>query len=320
MKRVLLLFVSIVALASVVTAVFLISRDKSGIKDDTSSDVIARINGITVEASELKLILQLSGVRGGDNDIMKAEAMENLIMVKTAQQAAIDYGIMKDSSYTAFLKELNNENNRRAKALENKQVIYGPKEYSEQTYYDYRNASIINQLKSAWVTQELKITEKSLLDYYMKNRELLARKHDKMMVYKLVEPINENRQEAENRIREIQQRVKNESAFFNEFDYNSSTTGLTEFEIIDENNYKEISKYRSGYYSLITGLAEGEISRVIEENNSFLIAMVSDREKAGYKAFDEVREEVIQQYKDHSFETYIKQLASQSVIEFTEEE
>lgn len=73
----------------------------------------------------IQLTANSQGKKESDETI-KARALEKLVRVKAAQQLAIRYGILNDISYSSFIEELNNENERRAKALESNEIIYGP--------------------------------------------------------------------------------------------------------------------------------------------------------------------------------------------------
>ncbi|MHA0856879.1 peptidylprolyl isomerase [Paenibacillus sp. CMAA1364] len=320
MQRVIITMASIVIVGIIVTATLLSIGDIKALSSGANNNISSSIKEVAVEANEVQLISQLYSTTQGDLDVRNGEVMNKVRMVKATQQVAMDYGIMKDNSYKVFVKELDLENDRRATALRDKQVIYGPKEYSEQTYYDYRYAMMMNELKLAWIAQELEITEDALLEYYLKNRGVLASKQDTITIHKIIQPIQGNRAEAEREMSGIIHKTINVSAFNTEFNRKRSTMGLTEIEIIDDNNYRDISKYRNSYYSLITEMKVGEISDVMEENDSLFILMVSDRQVTGYRMFEEVREEVIQRYKDDSFDAHIKQIASHIVINLIEED
>jgi len=69
---------------------------------------------------------------------MRKVVTEELTRIKTLQGWAKEKGLIKDPSYTAFKRGLLAENARRLKAVENKEVIYGPTQYKEYRYYYFR--------------------------------------------------------------------------------------------------------------------------------------------------------------------------------------
>lgn len=278
---------------------------------------VAYVNGIPVEKEEMSLMMQLSGMVGdglqSTNITDNQAAVNRMVEIKTAQQTAVKYGVLKDSSFSAFLKELDQENERRANALGNKEAIYGPRQYSKLTYYDYRHTLMMNALKLAWSKQGLDMDESKLLDYYDQHRESIAKKHDTIQVYRIIQAKTQPEQ-AKRNIYEIRQKLKTEEAFQELFHQLEQEQGLTEIETIQEDNYKEISKYRSDYYHLVSELVPGEVSRVIEDPDSYSIVMIKERKPGGYASFADIREEVVQQYIDDGYASFLKQQMAGSEV------
>jgi hypothetical protein len=91
--------------------------------------------------------------------------------------------------------------------------------------------------------------------------------------------------------------------------------GKTGTETVDESNYRDVSKYRNDFYHAALQLKPGEVSPVIEDRNSFVVAYCSFRAAGGYFSLEESREEVEQRYIEHLFDTYIDALASAAQVE-----
>lgn len=274
-----------------------------------TGDIAAYVNNFPVDQEEMDLIRQLSGpATAGDPLLQKdnGQEMKRLLEIKVAQQIAVKYGILKDSSFSAFLKELDIENKRRVDSLSNKEVIYGPKQYSRLTYYDYRQSIILNSLKLIWSEQELDMSEQKLVDYYEQYRERLANKHDTITIYKIIQPKTEGGED-KREISRIERELKAGQAFMSLYEQWEGDNGSTEIETISEENYKEISKYHSGYYHLVSGLSPGETSDVLEDEKSYFILMISEKLPGGYKDFADIREEVIRQYTEDNFESFLRQ-------------
>lgn len=118
----------IAAVAIALTAILLLPEKDDDYKT-SGTDTVAFVNGFPIEDKELLLMIQLTANSQGkkeSDETIKARALEKLVRVKAAQQLAIRYGILNDISYSSFIEELNNENERRAKALESNEIIYGP--------------------------------------------------------------------------------------------------------------------------------------------------------------------------------------------------
>lgn len=313
MKKITLLLGSVTFLGMIL--LFLWSTpDETEVAQVKSQDEPATLNRIPVAKEEMHLIMQLSGrAAAGEMDPEHSEeAMDRLLEIKVAQQLAVKYGILKDSSFSAFLKEFDLENKRRAKALTNKEVIYGPRQYSQLTYYDYRHANMINSLKSKWSEQELDISDDKLMDYFEQNRDRFAKKHDKITIYKIMQP--KATTEAEQKMRWIEQELKAGQAFMKLYHQLEGDGGFTEIETINEENYREVSKYHSGFYHLVTNLSPGEVSEVLEDEKQYFVVMIADKHAEGFKNFEEIREEVIRHYTDDYFQSFLTQQMALSEV------
>lgn len=87
-------------------------------------------------------------------DILKRKCVEELIEVKVIHQLAKEYGIDYIDNYEVFQKRLNEENERRRKAIESGEILYGPDIYDSWDYYNYLNdqtrIALENYLKNEW--------------------------------------------------------------------------------------------------------------------------------------------------------------------------
>jgi hypothetical protein len=285
-------------------------------------NVVAFINDEPVEMNEFRLISALA-VKHGD---LLEDIQQKMIEVKVIQQEAKRHHLLHESAYSLFLEELNNENTKRRLALKNNEVIYGPKTYTEQMYYSYRQSNLYNSLKTIWEQQEADLSEKRLLDFYEQHKDNLARKPDDMTIYRIVESVSgsdsddwdERYGEARERILKIRSKMNNGADFLRVYEAYQAAGGITEMETIDETNYLSVSKYRSGYYDLVAGLEQGEISEIWESDGSFSISYIVKREDQGYIDFEAVREEVISRFIEQGFDAYVAAKAAQADVRFTD--
>lgn len=91
------------------------------------------INGEKIYQEEYDFLSKVSTGVTGEKD-----TDQRVILMKLEQQLLNKNGVVGDISYDAFINELNNVNQEREKALENGSPIYGPSQYSEKVYYDYK--------------------------------------------------------------------------------------------------------------------------------------------------------------------------------------
>ncbi|NQU88233.1 MAG: hypothetical protein HQ541_20995 [Mariniphaga sp.] len=104
------------------------------------------------------------------------ETEKQLIRIKIEQELAEQYRIIKKFDYSDFKHNLKQENNRRIKAVENKQVIYGPVQYSEEFYYGYLHNNMVLVLEEVMGKEVFTFTDKMYQNYYEENKETLFKK------------------------------------------------------------------------------------------------------------------------------------------------
>lgn len=108
---------------------------------------------------------------------LREMVMTELRGLKTVQRLAKSKGVVADISYAAFREDFNRENARRAKALENKEVIYGPKLYKDRPYYYFKQTDLGQALLEVFSKEpENAIPEAEIASFYAENKEMLAGK------------------------------------------------------------------------------------------------------------------------------------------------
>ncbi|MFD0959959.1 peptidylprolyl isomerase [Paenibacillus chungangensis] len=293
------LVAAVVSLGVIAAFVIMINVDGGSDTGGESRQIIAYINSRPVVTEEVELIASY------------ADNPEAIISAKVVQQEAMRYGLLKEDSYAYFLSELQAENKRRERAIANDDVIYGPRQYTEQSYYHYRQANLFNQLKSSWIESEGDISEEALHQYFETNREQVARKHDSIIIHKVTAALQEE-------LLSIETQIANGASFMEIYHARDESDGGAEVESISDENYREVSKYRSQYYDAAVRLQPGEVSVIIPDGQSYAILYCAERVEGGYFSFNEIREEVIHKYWDEEFEAHIQERSSSAEVQWTE--
>lgn len=159
--------------------------------------IVATIDGQTVSAGEYRLVMlrNVSDVftrfkREKDLDdhigywkdtgsadspiaALRQETLADLVRIKVEQALAKKMNVRKDSSFATFRKELTQENARRSAALAGKQVIYGPRQYSETIYYYVLFDNMAFQLRQE-LAKEADVPEEAVLTWFAKHRSELG--------------------------------------------------------------------------------------------------------------------------------------------------
>jgi hypothetical protein len=110
---------------------------------------------------------EIDGVKG--IDLLRKKAIDSLAAIKVQEKLLVERGLWPYKDYQSFLKDLKNTNESRRESVANAKVVYGPVEYTEQTFFDYRFANALIQLKHKLVEEKLiTITEDDLENQFKK--------------------------------------------------------------------------------------------------------------------------------------------------------
>ncbi len=115
---------------------------------------------------------------------VRARALRTLTRRKLEQLLAKEAGLIGDLSYAALLGDLARENARRSEVLSRGGVIYGPTQYDEVGYADYRQANLV-QAHLRWLAAKPRPSAE-LRAYYRLVKERYYRQPDRVVVAEFV--------------------------------------------------------------------------------------------------------------------------------------
>lgn len=131
-------------------------------------EAVASVNGVLVTVQEFyhalerhqnavfsKYATEYEGVDfwwshlsdGRPVDVLFQQALDECVDYHLKLQLAQEAGIIEEASYKAFLNALQEENKQRQERTEAGEVIYGPEQYSETTYFAYYFLELVRRLK-----------------------------------------------------------------------------------------------------------------------------------------------------------------------------
>ena len=175
---------------------------------------------------------------------------EDMVKIKIEQEMMLESGMVTDISYSSFLKELNEENLKRKKQLENNQAIYGPKQYTEKTYYNILHAKRLEELKELH-RKDFRPNEGEINSLYKKTKE----NYNPLPTITVLEASGENKED----LMGIQ----------------LETTGKK--RIFDQSTNRSDLSIQPLLYNAANKLGIGEISDVISENGRFYLLKCIER-------------------------------------------
>ncbi|MEK4353339.1 peptidylprolyl isomerase [Paenibacillus sp. FSL R5-0475] len=332
MKTFIILVTVIVALLSL----FLIAPSSNNDVEDIQT--VATMNGEPIQIPEFMLILNNNYVAKTYNyfsnnygvknykdfwttvygnekpiDYAKNLALKELIRIKSEQILMKEYGVANDISYGSFLNELEQENKRRKIAVDNNQVIYGPIEYSEYQYFSHVFANHVVELKKKLEKETFNINESDLRALYENVKEEYFMDSYQIKVEKISMKKSKNADKVmKNLLTSLQngysfkqlsnanQEILFETQTFNE------TTSKTDYDVNPQllNEAKKISV--------------GEISNIIEENNTLTIIRCIENKDRGFQEYDKVKEQVKTQIIDEKYEELIHNKIEHADVEISD--
>lgn len=172
------------AVLAVVTAVgVFVAHSETG----EASTVVAKINGMDITTVEFRRELDNQRAPvidyfhrtyqanvteafwdtsyGGENPEMMAKdrAMEELVKRKVELELGSRYGLLSGTAYEDLLRQMDQENRRRAEAVKARQPLYGPVRMEETVFIPYYMSKLRNELKEKVAAADLGVSEEELL-------------------------------------------------------------------------------------------------------------------------------------------------------------
>ncbi|NGM64324.1 alpha/beta hydrolase [Sphingobacterium sp. SGR-19] len=132
--------------------------------------LVVQKNGLKNSGSAFWQESQVDGVKA--IDILRAKAISALTTIKVQEKMLVERNLWPYTSYPEFLADLRRNNESRRNTVTDNQVMYGPVEFDEQTFFDYRFNNALIQLKHRLVAEGvIVITEGDLENKFKKLQE-----------------------------------------------------------------------------------------------------------------------------------------------------
>lgn len=333
-KKILLLAAAIVLISSVSLMI------RSSYAGSNDSDIVAHIDGEPITVREYAQALlrnraevyayfkEVHGIDdhpafwtseyGGEAPLhqLKAEALKDVVRVKVQQIWAREKGVVQDISYESFLKNLAAENARRRDALKHNQVIYGPKQYDEASYFDMVLDNMTTELKKQ-LHNEMTVSEEAVKGYYLEHHDLF-KLGDSVKIKKLVVKYPdqaEEKEKAEQVIRAIQTRLGNGEAFENLADPDSQPEVLLEEQLFEPQNAKADAMLWRDLLDAAQRLQVGEVSEIMDYNGAYYLIKCTEKTAGEAVPLDEAKEFIELELSDKAYEDSLeKRIAEAQVV------
>ncbi|MGG1555775.1 peptidyl-prolyl cis-trans isomerase [Paenibacillus ferrarius] len=310
---------------------------------------VAFVNGQLVEAREFAAVLQ--GERSktyayfqdkygaedsptfwkmnyqGEVPLAKIEkdVLQKMVRTKVQQVLAIQHGLLQDASYTAFLRELTQENERRQKEVNSGRPVYGPKQLTEKAYYDMRQSELLDDLKQQMSTGTV-ISDSDIQAYYDKNKKEFVQSGT-TNVRLISIPFSTvdggaSKKEAQSSMQAILKRLEGGETF-------TAVTGAycssqPAKVACKEQQFSAATARQDVLASpkLTTAaksLKKGEVSAVIDEQQALTLLYGWDQQADTLMPLEEVKSTIVAKLKDQAFERLLQDEINRAQLTLDEE-
>ncbi|MDQ6423181.1 peptidylprolyl isomerase [Paenibacillus sp. LHD-117] len=255
------------------------------------------------------------------------KALEESVKIKIRQLIAREQGMLQDISYEGFLRQLNEENKRRQRAIRNREVIYGPRQYEENAYFEYVLSNTTRLVKGQLMEEQWKPDDQQLKWFYDLRKNQLYLSHGLVKVKLISISFLDSNQSVDEALKEDAKKQMEKAL--------SMAASGTDFEHIPKafdtdvqmmekefNSSNVRSNARSPVAQAAEKLSMNEISGIIEENGRLYLikCMENQKEGSGFLDFDSVKDQVLKDYADFKYEEYVNKRVSEAQILWNETE
>ncbi|WP_127586518.1 peptidylprolyl isomerase [Paenibacillus koleovorans] len=250
-------------------------------------------------------------------DMIRERTLKSAVRDKVIQLVAHEQGLMKDLSYTTFISEYAAENERRQRAVEKKEPIYGPVRYSVQDYYQYRMGNLAIQLRDALAAARTR-TDSELLKEY--ESRILDFKVEGAVTFQKVSILltgsAADKQQAEQKLNAMKALVASGTSF--EAAAKTLSLSVSSQEMNDRTG-KSDSVSTPALRQAAFQLAVGQTSPVVEDQGSLYLIQLTTKGEPTYRTFDDMKGLLIQNLNQAQYDAKVEQWIRTAKVELIHE-
>lgn len=258
--------------------------------------------------------------------LLKDKALKRLVRLKVEELQARDAGAADDISYGTFLRRLDEENKQRREKLDKHEVVFGPKQFTERTYFNYTFQTMVNELKNKLAADRFDLSDSALTAYYETVKAERFRKPADMTVRTLSVRYSAesgggslSEQEAADEVRRLKDRLSDKASF--EAFADEAASGGSGKYAVEERTFKAENRKDDGdrYPALLAAadsLDAGGIGGPFKDADRQAVGLILVEEKAGggVEPFEAVKDTVRVLYTDKLYEEWIDRLAADAEV------
>ncbi|MBB6735275.1 peptidylprolyl isomerase [Cohnella zeiphila] len=304
------------------------------------ADIVATVNGEPIARQELlqamreqkaKTAAYYRAQRGADAgpdfwtaplrgeapiEKLKRDALAQTVRLKVQQMMARQEGLTDDISYASVQKRLKAENERREKAGSGQSDVYGPRQYSEATYYSLLNSNLLGDLKTK-LEGKMTWTDDQLHSYYEAHRADFADRdaiRADTATVSFSSGSGPDEADAEKIVREIADGI-DQGRSLAEAAKSYEGEAIVGTVSIDADTAREISRKMPLLASKLQRLQAGQSTGPFLENGAYVCAVVVQRTKGEVRPFEAVKGVIEARLADEAYEALIDRSVAAAKVE-----
>ncbi|NOV00626.1 hypothetical protein [Paenibacillus planticolens] len=256
-----------------------------------------------------------SAVYQGENpaEYAKQLAVDELLKIKAEQRLMKENDVIQETTYRAFLKNLQDENEQRQRKYKNNQPVYGPIQYSAFEYYSYFR-SINYQKLIEKLAKDAQNTQSD--DFYQAYYKEMKDDYFKMRSSFDYEKISLKGGSA---TMKILQEIK-DKATAGGIDSKTAAEQLgvpanIEKQTLDPKKISKDDIFTNQLYETFLDLKEMDFSEIYETDGAATVFRVLKKQEGAYEEYKDVKSAVIQIYVQNQLDEKVEQYRKEAKVE-----
>ena len=257
------------------------------------------------------------------SEVLRLTTQQKIIEVKVQQQFAKKNGLIDSMKSRDFMEMYKQENERRIKAINRNEIIYGPRQYKVEGYFDYLLANLIIKNKRYLVENILNISDNKLYSIYQQNKDSLYVEDDFFQVLQLtINTINSDRNGVDKNfnlkkiVRKIEKSLRNGNFDLTKLKKNNQLKIEKDTLTFDPKQHEsEEGESRYKFETLISDMKTGNDIKIFEDKSGgYKIYKLLQFRKGDYIEFQRVKNGITRIEVDRLYMDYVQELVQKSVI------
>lgn len=288
--------------------------------NENDTIVIATVNGAPLVQKELVFSLQKYTTNASGTSFLKDTLLEAAIYVKIQKQLAQKFGLINDISYRTFQKDFLAENKRRSIALQNKEVFYGPTQFTEENYFYYLFSNLVIRIKKHLADAEFNLTDELLKDYYEAIKDSLYKSSDYIQIQRFSVFLKKNKADKLHQnsvIQKIQSCISKKNVQIEELNKLFKKDAVINVETLtyDPINYQTSEgEELAEVLNKIKNTETGSFSSISIQPDSIGFYRVLQRKARGFRNFEAVKNSLKTNYIDFLYKKFLFKIRNNAII------